>query len=322
MANARLAAIGLFVLIGGVLAFTTVVLFGRLNLFGETRAAEIVFDGSVNGLGVGSPVTFRGVRVGAVSSVAIAFDPKTHEARIPVKIRLAQSSVILPKAASKQAGEISRWVAEGLRAEVVPVSLIADESEIDLDFNRSIPAKLHPELADLPEIPVNDAAGGQIAQELSTLPLKDLAGNAVQTLQSVKRLSDSLEKDLPVVMDTAMRTSAKATETLGSAQNAIETLQSRIDVTLTGIDRVTGSADRQLNGRGADLHALLVSSNKAISNARDVLSNVKGMTDERSADRADLDSALNDLSAASASLRGFASDIEQNPRLLLTGRRQ
>ena len=170
MANARLAAIGLFVLIGGVLAFTTVVLFGRLNLFGETRAAEIVFDGSVNGLGVGSPVTFRGVRVGAVSSVAIAFDPKTHEAHIPVKIRLAQSSVILPKAASKQAGEISRWVAEGLRAEVVPVSLIADESEIDLDFNRSIPAKLHPELADLPEIPVNDAAGGQIAQELSTLP--------------------------------------------------------------------------------------------------------------------------------------------------------
>jgi paraquat-inducible protein B len=213
-------------------------------------------------------------------------------------------------------------VAEGLRAEVVPVSLIADESEIDLDFNRSIPAKLHPELADLPEIPVNDAAGGQIAQELSTLPLKDLASNAVQTLQSVKRLSDSLEKDLPVVMDATMRTSAKATETLGSAQNAIETLQSRIDVTLTGIDRVTGSADRQLNGRGADLHALLVSSNKAISNARDVLSNVKGMTDERSADRADLDSALNDLSAASASLRGFASDIEQNPRLLLTGRRR
>ena len=95
-----------------------------------------------------------------------------------------------------------------------------------------------------------------------------------------------------------------------------------MDATLAGIDRLTGTADRQLNGRGADLHALLVSSNQAISNARGVLANVQGMTDERSPDRANLEAALNDLSAASASLRGFASDIEQNPRLLLTGRRQ
>lgn len=322
MGSARLAAIGLFVLIGGVLAFTTLVLFGRLDLFGETRAAEIVFDGSVNGLGVGSPVTFRGVRVGAVSSVAIAFDPKSHEAHIPVKIRLAESSVILPKGASSESGEISRWVAEGLRAEVVPVSLIADQSQIDLDFNRSVPAKLHPELADLQEIPVNAAAGGQIAQELSTLPLKDLANNAVLTLQSVKRLSDSLEKSLPAVLDSTTRTSAKAAEALDTAQNAIATLQMRIDATLAGMDRLTGSVDRQVNGRGADLHTLLVSSNQAISNARDVLGNVKSMTDQRSPDRANLEAALSDLSAASASLNGFASDIEQNPRLLVTGRRQ
>jgi paraquat-inducible protein B len=322
MGTARLAAIGLFVVVGLALAFTTMTLFGRLNLFGETRAAEIVFDGSVNGLGVGSPVTFRGVRVGAVSSVAIAFDPKNHQAHIPVKIRLAQSSVILPKGATRETAQISRWVVEGLRAEVVPVSLIANESEIDLDFNRSVPARLHPQLVDLPEIPVDDAATGQIAQELSTLPLKDLVSNAVLTLQSVKRLSDSLGKSLPAVLDSTMRTSAKAAQAIDTAQTAIETLQARIDVTLVGIDRLTGSADRQVNGRGADLHALLVSSNQAISNARDVLGNVKGMTDERSPDRANLEAALNDLSAASASLRGFASDIEQNPRLLLTGRKQ
>lgn len=322
MGTARLAAIGLFVVVGLALAFTTMVLFGRLNLFGETRAAEIVFDGSVNGLGVGSPVTFRGVRVGAVSSVAIAFDPKNHQAHIPVKIRLAQSSVILPKGATRETAQISRWVAEGLRAEVVPMSLIADDSEIDLDFNRSVPARLHPQIVDLPEIPVDDAASGQIAQELSTLPLKDLVSNAVLTLQSVKKLSDSLGKSLPAVLDSTMRTSAKAGQAIDTAQTAIETLQTRIDVTLVGIDRLTGSADRQVNGRGADLHALLVSSNQAISNARDVLGNVKGMTDERSPDRANLEAALNDLSAASASLRGFASDIEQNPRLLLTGRKQ
>jgi paraquat-inducible protein B len=322
MTSARLAAIGLFVLIGVVLASATVVLFGKLNLFGETRAAEIVVDGSVSGLGVGSPVTFQGVRVGAVSSVAIAFDPESHEAHIQVKIRLAASKLILPKGAALQKPLISQWVAEGLRAQVVPVSLIANESEIDLDFERSAPAKLHPSIADLPEIPMSGAAGGQLAQELSQLPLKDLANNATAALQSVKGLADSLEKSLPPVLDSTASTFVKAQQTLGAAQKAVEELQSRADTTLAAVDRLTGSADRQLNSRGEDLHVLLVSSNQAITNARDVLSNLKDMTDDRSPDRANLEAALNDLSAASASLRGFASDIEQNPRLLLTGRRR
>ncbi|HTB68741.1 MAG TPA: MlaD family protein [Steroidobacteraceae bacterium] len=306
MASVRLAAIGLFVLIGAALAFATVVVFGRLDLFGETRAAVIVFDGAVNGLGVGSPVTFRGVRVGAVSSVAIAFDPRTHAAHIPVKIQLAQGKILLPKGYRGAMVPMSQWVADGLRAQVVPVSLIADESEIDLDFIPAAPANFHPQLADLPEIPVSRSAGGEIAQELSRLPLRDIADNTIQTLQSVRALADTLGKSLPTVLDSTISTSAKAGQTLDTARTAIEELQIRTDSTLAGIDRLSGSADRQLNDRGADLH--------------DLLSNLNGMTDARSPDRANLDSSLNDLSDASAALRGFANDIEQNPRLLLTGR--
>lgn len=322
MASARVAAVGLFVLIGVVLGFITVVLFGRLNLFGESRVVEIVFDGSVSGVGVGSPVTFLGVRVGAVTSVAIAVDPTDHKVYIPVKIRLAESKVVLPRRASGRTPSISQWVAEGLRATVVPVSLITGDGEIDLNFDRSVPAKLHPDIADLPEIPVNDAAGGQIAQQLSSLPLKELVYNANQALVSVKNLADSLDKSLPSVERNTIQASVKAGKALDTARMAIDDVQIRTDASLAGIDRLTGSANQQLNGRGAELHALLVSSNQAVSNARDVLGNLKGMTDVRSADRANLDSALSDLSAASASLRGFSSDIEQNPRLLLTGRRQ
>jgi len=322
MASARLAAVGLFVLIGVALAFGTVILFGRLDLFGETRTAEIVFDGSVNGLGVGSPVTFRGVRVGAVSSVAIAFDPRTHEAHIPVKIRLADSRVALPKGYEGAREPISQLVADGLRAQVVPVSLIANESEIDLDFAGSVPARFHPHLVDLPEIPVNAGTEQEVAQQLSQLPLKDMTDNAIATLRSVRRLADTLEKTLPAVLNSTMTTSAKAGQAIDAARGTIEDLQRRTDSTLAGVDRLTGGANRQLNDRGEDLHTLLVTSNQAISNARDVLGNLKGMTDVRSPDRANLEAALSDLSDASAALRGFANDVEQNPRLLLTGRRQ
>lgn len=322
MASARLAAIGLFVLAGVALAFATVIVFGRLDLFGEKRDAEIVFDSSVSGLGVGSPVTFRGVRVGAVTSVEIAFDPRTHEAHIPVKIRLEDSKVVLPRGYVGGRAPVSEWVAAGLRAEVVPVSLIADQSKIDLDFDPSVPASLHPALVDLPEIPVAGGAGGEVAQQLSRLPLKEVTDNAILTLKSVRTLADSVAKSLPGVLDSTRTSSEKAGRALDSARTAIEQLQSRMNTTLTGIDRLTTSADQQLNGRGADLHELLVTSNQAISNARDVLSNLKGMTDVRSPDRANLESALSDLSDASAALRGFANDVERNPKLLLTGRRQ
>lgn len=306
-------------MVGLGLVLATVVLFGRLDLFGRTQVAEIVFDGSVSGLGAGSPVTFRGVRVGTVTSVAIVLDARSHAAFVPVKIRLAERKVILPKL-SGAAPPMSRWVAEGLRAAVVPVSLIGGDGEIELDFDPSIPAKLHPEIADLPEIPVNDAASGQLAQQLSTLPIKQLMDNANQTLQSMRKLTDSLGKSLPPVVDNTNRASLKAGQTLDAARTAIEDLQIRTNATLADIDRLTRSADRQLDGRGAELHALLVTSNQAVSNARDVLGNLKAMTDDGSPDRANLDAAVSDLSAASTALRGFATDVEQNPRLLLTGR--
>jgi paraquat-inducible protein B len=199
---------------------------------------------------------------------------------------------------------------------------VSADTEIDLDFDGSVPAKLHPDIVELPEIPLNGAASGQVVQRLSELPLKDLANNAMLMMQSVRALADTLSKSLPQVMDSTLQTSVKAAQTLDTARTAITELQTRMNVTLVGVDRLTDTANGQLSKRGAELHTLLVSSNQAISDARDVLSNVKSMTDDRAPDRANLDAALNDLSAASAALRGFATDIEQNPQLLLSGRRR
>jgi paraquat-inducible protein B len=54
---------------------------------------------------------------------------------------------------------------------------------------------------------------------------------------------------------------------------------------------------------------------------RDVLNELKSLTSDRGTARANLEATLRDLAATAASLRGFASDVERNPQLLLTGRR-
>lgn len=65
-----------------------------------------------------------------------------------------------------------------------------------------------------------------------------------------------------------------------------------------------------------------MSSNATVIRARGVLGNLNSLTDEHAPARANLESSLNDLAAASSSLRALSLDLEQNPQLLITGRRQ
>lgn len=311
MSNARLAVIGLFVVCGVALAVFTIISFGDVHPFRHGQSADIVFSGSVSGLEVGAPVTFRGVPVGQVSAITIEYDPSARQAYIRVQVALQDDRL-----------SVTRWVAEGLKAQLVPTSLISGQSEINLDLIASEPANLHPDITDRTEIPAARGTAGPVAQQLSELDLEKLARDADLTLVSVRRLTGLLASTLPPFLQSATRSSVKAGMALDAARTAMSQLTARVNVTLSSINRLTAMGAKQLDGRGADLHALLVSSNQAVLQARDALRNVKGMTDVQSPARANLEDTLRDLSAASASLRGATADIEQDPALLLRGRRR
>lgn len=66
----RYFRLGLFLLLGGVLILAAAVIFGARNLTAEYLPAETYFTESVEGLAEGSPLKFRGVRIGQVSSVS------------------------------------------------------------------------------------------------------------------------------------------------------------------------------------------------------------------------------------------------------------
>ena len=66
--------LGLFVVTGIVLSLATVTFLGAESLNKKAVSYETYFDESVEGLEVGSPVKFRGVKVGTVSAIGIAAD--------------------------------------------------------------------------------------------------------------------------------------------------------------------------------------------------------------------------------------------------------
>jgi paraquat-inducible protein B len=306
-------AVGAFVLGGIVLALAAIVMFGNFSIFNPSVQAAVVFEGSIAGLSVGAPVTFRGVRVGAVESISIEFDPATKVASIPVIVRLTPNRA--PGARSRgESVDLAGLITRGLRAELNVQSFVTGQSQIDLDFDPTSPSILHPGTTTLPEIPTRPSTLQRAREQLSQLPLRELADNASATLSSLRGLAEKLDEDLPPLVDSLKTTSE-------TADQAIKAVQGRLDTTLSAISQVAGINDQQPNQRSGDLRTLLTTSNQTMLQVRDLLSDLKTMTSERAVPRANLEATLRDLAAAAASLRGFANDVEHDPRLLLTGRK-
>ena len=170
MKAATQTAVGAFVLGGAALAIGATLLFGKFHVFTPARNAAVVFQDSIAGLSVGSPVTFRGVRVGAVQNIAIQFDQKTHVAYIPVVVQLDGGRVRVGKDGETDAVDLDALIHRGLRAELNTQSFVTGQSEIDLDFDPASAAVLHPDITPLTEIPVQQSAIQRVKEQLSQLP--------------------------------------------------------------------------------------------------------------------------------------------------------
>ena len=315
------AIVGGFVFGGALLAVAAVVLFGNLHIFNPSISASVVFTGSVSGLAVGAPVTFRGVHVGSVVDITIEFDPKSHVAYIPVEVELDSDHVRVSRDGNAGPVRLPTLIARGLRAELNTQSIVTGQSEIDLDFDAASPATLHPQMAKFTEIPTRQSPMDKIEKAITSLPLHELADNANATLRSLRSLSDKLDKDEPALVASVKSTLDRAAGGIDTAAGAVNDLHGRLNVALAAITTVAATGTRVLDQRSIELHALLISANQATLQASDVLGNLKGLTSNRAAARVNIESTLKDLATAAASLRGLASDVEHNPQLLLTGRR-
>ena len=320
MKTDRQTMVGLFVIGGVILAVGAILLFGKFHIGSTTQRYAVVFQDSISGLAVGAPVNFRGVRVGSVLSIALEFDPKTHVAYIPVIVRMFRDNIHVSKH-DPDDPVMSNLVKRGLRAEINQISFVTGQSEIDLDFDVSSPAIFHPDITRLTEIPAKVSDLERVKQQITQLPLRELADNANATLQTVHKLAEDLVDDLPGLIASLKTTSDHSQVAVDEAAHAIVDLRTRLDTTLESINRLADTSGKQVTLRGADLHNVLAQASQTVAKARALLDNMQGLTSQHAGARIDIEASLRDLAAAAAALRGFASDVERNPQLLLTGRR-
>ncbi|MDY6951844.1 MAG: MlaD family protein [Thermodesulfobacteriota bacterium] len=216
--QANKTLIGAFVVGAVALVVAGVLVFGSGTFLTERHTFVMYFDGSVSGLNVGSPVVFRGVKIGTVTDVILRADPADMSIQIPVFIEIEPHRFErVGKGVQKRDVEtaVQLLVDRGLRARLELQSLVTGQLMIELDLHPDKPMKLVGTAYESQEIPTIPSSWDELTTTLKKLPLEQLVTNLTSAIEGIERAVNSPE------VGRGMR---NMNETLEDMQKLIEDL--------------------------------------------------------------------------------------------------
>ena len=321
MPSAKPAAVGGFVLGALIIIVVAILFFGGPHAFSSKTKAVVYFDGSVGGLGPGSPVTFRGVRIGSVSAVALLVDAKRMQARIPVQLKLEPDRVTLVSGSTGPA-MLRRLIEAGLKARLEFESLVTGQMLVDLDFNPELPVHLVGEAdPDVPEIPSMPSDLEELRRQLTHAPIVDTVAQVRQTLAAIEHVADRLDSVIGPLAGGAQHALDSTGQTMDLAGVAIRGLQQSAMDTLGDVQALASDGRQQLSVRGQELGHALATAEKALQASRDLLASANGLVARGARPRDDLEATLRDLAASASALRDLSQALDRDPNIALLGRK-
>jgi paraquat-inducible protein B len=318
------ATVGGFVLGGLATVVVAILFFGGGETFAPKTKAVVYFQDSVGGLTVGAPVTFRGVAIGSVARVDLLVDPATLIARIPVYLQLEPDRVKLV-GKSSHLPMLRQVVEAGLRAKLVPQSLVTGQMLVDLDISPETPAhfvgpKDGPGDEDVTEIPAVQSDLQELRQQLSRAPVADTVAQALRTLAAFEKLANRIDGEIGPLVASAHDVLDSTGHVMDNANVTIARLGPELSSDLEDAHHLVLDARQQLGARGEDVNRTLSDADKTLQAAHGLIASANSLVTLRSQSRGDIDATLRDLAATTSSLRDFAESIERDPGLLLRGR--
>jgi paraquat-inducible protein B len=272
-------AIGAFAAGAVALAVAAVFIFGANRFFVRKFPIVMFFDEDVNGLAVGAPVSYRGIRLGQVTEIR----SPVGTPRIEVAATLEQGPVGMRSSAADVSPErmrrtLEEGIAQGLRAQLALQSFLTGQLYVSLVLRPDTPASLAGLGGDRLEIPTIPTI---IAQLLNGL-------GKVQLAQAPKNLSDTLEGTARLLQDPHL---AKTLEAIGPVLADAQTLLRRLDrevgplvaslkqtsdTARASLEDATQQLDRVVAGLQPEASRLMTSLTATSDTARGAVKDVSG----------------------------------------------
>ncbi|HEY4743813.1 MAG TPA: MlaD family protein [Desulfuromonadaceae bacterium] len=316
-------AIGAFVLGALALLVAGVLVFGAGKLFTREHTYVTFFDGSVKGLSIGSPVTFRGVKVGQVTNISIIADPATRRLKIPVIFDLEPAKFKGTRAEFQNDPQaVESAVKElGLRTQLQMQSFVTGQLMVSIDFFPGTPANYVGLIKKYHEIPSIPTPLEQLQKTLESLPYKEIVDNLNRMLKAVDQLVSSID---------ARRTTRTIEAAIRDVQTLVRNVNAKVDPLADSLTRTSGAAEAALNetretmaaARG-NLQELADTTQDTLDSAQAALKQSEQTLRAYSDDSRlviELNKTLRELSAASRSFRHLSEYLERHPESLLRGK--
>jgi paraquat-inducible protein B len=262
----------------------------RDSVFSETidNAVDLTveFDESVSGLSAGSPVLYRGVRIGAVSDIGAFIEDMPDGPAVKLRAMISIDPQRLGLAADAPAAETIAFFANavkgGLRARLASQSLFNTSLVIELaDIPDASPAILGifsesaPLLPSVPsDLPDVGATAEGLLKRVNDLPVEELLDQTIATLAAVESLAG--DETLRAAPDAFVALLDDARGLLGSPDT--QALPAELKAAVSEL-RAVSEELRQADAVGK-LVAALDAAEEAATSVTDVAADIEGATAE------------------------------------------
>jgi phospholipid/cholesterol/gamma-HCH transport system substrate-binding protein len=268
----------------------------------KARAVLFFINSSLGGLTVGSPVTFRGIKVGAVTDIKIKYDAAGQELWIPVYIELETDKFEIFNGGRNE-NNILGLVKRGLRAQLEVQSMVTGQVNVNFDFHIESPLRL-----------VGTERG---IMELPTIPseMSELKTSVAGVLSKINQLPlDKIVDGLNTVLQTA--------------DGTLKNVDAQVKPLAESFKDTSGQANRLLANVDADLPRLVAggvqmmkSATTALNQADQTLSSVRGVISPGTPLYSQVNASLRELKDAASSIHILAEYIQRNPNAFLMGKK-
>jgi paraquat-inducible protein B len=325
--KANKTIIGIFVVGAIVLIASAILILGSGKFFRERQTYVMVFEGSVKGLNVGAPVTFRGVKIGSVSDIAMLFDAEDLAFFIAVYVELGEGKaramgkddpLFERMRKSSESAIIRTLVERGLKAQLETQSFLTGQLHIALDFHPDKPVTLtrvDPRYLEIPTIPMTLQ---EVGKKLQDLPIEDMFAKLLSSLEGIDNLVNSPE------LRESLHNLSEALEAfqrlVQNMENRFGPLAASMEETVKDYGALARNANRKIEPAANRADEAMKAITAAAKQADKSLLQIEGLVGEDSQTTTELNKTLKELSAAARSIRIWADYLERHPEALIRGK--
>ena len=257
----------MFVMAASIIAVAAVMVFGAAKFFSRTENFISFFSESVNGLDVGAPLKYKGVKIGKVEGIFISSSKNIKESSVSVVYSIDIDQ--LRRKTGTDFKDYSDWmdeqIAEGLRAKLNYQSIVTGMLYIELDFIADKGEKYDLKYGGtrFKEIPAAKSGLSELAKgfekTMADVAKIDFAGIGQNVHSAIVKVNEKLDAiDAKAISDNAV-SALKGVDDLVRNRDVAEAIK-KLDVLLSDSDALVNDARAELknfSSSGASLAARL-----------------------------------------------------------------